>query len=106
MPTFGTPTYAGSPVQTTSLTIARPTDLGNGDILIVALRSQDGSNVAPWSSTLGFTLITADPILTPENFAFLENTIGPRLTVFPVGGHCGNLRFRDNVAAMLDFFQK
>lgn len=47
-----------------------------------------------------------DPILTPENFAFLERTFGPRLTVFPVGGHCGNLRFRDNVAAMLDFFRK
>jgi len=47
-----------------------------------------------------------DPILTPENFAFLERTFGPRLTVFPAGGHCGNLRFRDNVAAMLDFFRK
>ncbi|WP_028576549.1 alpha/beta fold hydrolase [Desulfomicrobium escambiense] len=47
-----------------------------------------------------------DPILTPENFAFLENTFGSRLTVFPAGGHCGNLRFRDNVAAMLDFFRK
>ncbi|KAF5060226.1 hypothetical protein DSECCO2_327920 [anaerobic digester metagenome] len=47
-----------------------------------------------------------DPILTPENFAFLERTFGPRLTVFPVGGHCGNLRFRDNVAAMIDFFRK
>lgn len=47
-----------------------------------------------------------DPILTRENFAFLERTFGPRLTVFPVGGHCGNLRYRDNVAAMLDFFRQ
>lgn len=47
-----------------------------------------------------------DPILTRENFAFLERTFGSRLTVFPVGGHCGNLRYRDNVAAMLDFFRQ
>ncbi len=47
-----------------------------------------------------------DPILTRENFGFLERTFGPRLTVYPVGGHCGNLRYRDNIAAMLDFFGK
>jgi hypothetical protein len=47
-----------------------------------------------------------DPILTEENFGFLERTFGPRLTVYPVGGHCGNLRYRDNIAAMLAFFGK
>jgi pimeloyl-ACP methyl ester carboxylesterase len=47
-----------------------------------------------------------DPILTQDDFAFLERTFGSRLTVFPAGGHCGNLRYRDNVAAMLDFFRK
>lgn len=63
MVTFGTPTYAGSSSQTTSLAIARPTDLGNGDVLVVAIRSQDGSGTTPWSSAEGFTLITADPNL-------------------------------------------
>jgi len=47
-----------------------------------------------------------DPILTPENFIFLQQTFGSRLKLYPYGGHCGNLRFKDNVAAMLDFFQK
>ena len=47
-----------------------------------------------------------DPILTRDNMAFLERVFGPRLTVYPVGGHCGNLRYRDNVAAMLEFFTK
>jgi hypothetical protein len=47
-----------------------------------------------------------DPILTDENFDFLESTFGPRLTLYPAGGHCGNLRYRDNIAAMLDFFGK
>ncbi len=47
-----------------------------------------------------------DPILTEGNFAFLAGTFGSRLTLYPVGGHCGNLRYRDNVTAMLDFFRK
>lgn len=45
-----------------------------------------------------------DFILTPENFSFLTTTFGPRLTLFPWGGHCGNLLYKDNVAAMLNFF--
>lgn len=49
---------------------------------------------------------TDDIILTPEDFAFLTTTFGPRLTLYPAGGHCGNLRYKDNVAAMLDFFLK
>lgn len=47
-----------------------------------------------------------DLILTREDLSFLGATFGPRLKVYPVGGHCGNLRYRDNVAVMLDFFQK
>lgn len=47
-----------------------------------------------------------DPILTSADFAFLERTFGSRLRTYPVGGHCGNLVYRDNIAAMLDFFQK
>ena len=47
-----------------------------------------------------------DLILTKEDLSFLGATFGPRLKVYPVGGHCGNLRYRDNVAVMLDFFQK
>jgi hypothetical protein len=47
-----------------------------------------------------------DPILTPDNLRFLESTFGGRLKLYPAGGHCGNLRYRDNVSAMLDFFRK
>ena len=36
-----------------------------------------------------------DPILTEENFTFLARTFGPRLTLYPAGGHCGNLRYKD-----------
>ncbi len=47
-----------------------------------------------------------DPILTEGDFGFLSRTFGTRLTLFPTGGHCGNLRYRDNIMAMLDFFRK
>lgn len=47
-----------------------------------------------------------DPILTADDFSFLAQTFGSRLTLYPVGGHCGNLRYKDNIAAMLDFFLK
>ena len=47
-----------------------------------------------------------DLILTKEDLSFLSATFGPRFKLYPIGGHCGNLRYRDNVAVMLDFFQK
>ena len=43
-------------------------------------------------------------ILTPADVAFLRETFGSRAHVYPVGGHCGNLEYRENVAAMLRFF--
>jgi len=42
-----------------------------------------------------------DFILSPEDLAFLRETFGPRLVLYPRGGHCGNLDYRENVATML-----
>lgn len=47
-----------------------------------------------------------DFILTSADINFLSTTFGSRLTLYPTGGHCGNLRYKDNIAAMLDFFLK
>lgn len=44
-----------------------------------------------------------DLILGPGDLGFLRATFGDRLTVFPRGGHLGNLTYRENVAAMLEF---
>jgi pimeloyl-ACP methyl ester carboxylesterase len=41
-------------------------------------------------------------ILGPGDLEFLERTFGERATIYPTGGHCGNLMYRDNVALMLD----
>ncbi len=46
-----------------------------------------------------------DLILGPGDLGFLRRTIGDRLTVYPHGGHCGNLNYRVNGDAMLEFFR-
>lgn len=45
-----------------------------------------------------------DIILVPEDIHFLSETFGSRATMFPRGGHLGNMRHRDYVARMLTFF--
>ena len=35
----------------------------------------------------------------------VEVTFGERLTLYPRGGHCGNLNYRVNGDAMLEFFR-
>ena len=46
-----------------------------------------------------------DLILGPGDLSFLRKTVGPRLSVYPLGGHCGNLDYRVNTDAMLEFFR-
>jgi hypothetical protein len=43
-------------------------------------------------------------ILTQEDIDFLAETFGSRATIFPSGGHLGNVQHRDYVAHMLTFF--
>ncbi|WP_252271198.1 serine/threonine protein kinase [Pseudomonas subflava] len=46
-----------------------------------------------------------DLILGPGDLGFLRRTFGERLTVYPRGGHCGNLNYSVNGDAMLEFFR-
>jgi hypothetical protein len=46
-----------------------------------------------------------DLILGPGDIDFLRETFGDRLTLYPLGGHCGNLNYRVNAQDMLDFFK-
>lgn len=46
-----------------------------------------------------------DLILGPGDLGFLRRTFGDRLTLYPHGGHCGNLNYRVNSDAMLEFFR-
>ncbi|HMR32518.1 MAG TPA: alpha/beta fold hydrolase [Geminicoccaceae bacterium] len=45
-----------------------------------------------------------DIILGPGQVDFLVQTFGDRATIFPTGGHCGNMSQRDYVAKVVEFF--
>jgi hypothetical protein len=46
-----------------------------------------------------------DLILTPEDLAFLKGVFGPRAKIYPYGGHCGNMSYKENVEYMIKFFK-
>jgi hypothetical protein len=45
-----------------------------------------------------------DVILEPGEIDFFIDVFGNRATIFPFGGHCGNMNYRDNVALMVSTF--
>ncbi|MGD2137298.1 MAG: alpha/beta fold hydrolase [Gammaproteobacteria bacterium] len=45
-----------------------------------------------------------DIAIAPGDIEYLETLMGERAMIYPRGGHCGNLAYRDNVTEMLDFF--
>ncbi len=47
-----------------------------------------------------------DLILAPEDLAFLKSVFGSRAKIYPIGGHCGNMSYRENVEYMINFFGK
>lgn len=45
-----------------------------------------------------------DVILEPGEIEFFNEVFGERATIYPYGGHCGNMNYRDNVALMVSTF--
>lgn len=45
-----------------------------------------------------------DIILQPGEINFFNEVFGERATIYPYGGHCGNMDYRDNVAHMVATF--
>ena len=45
-----------------------------------------------------------DVILKPGEIDFFSEVFGDRATIYPHGGHCGNMNYRDNVAHMVNTF--
>ncbi len=46
-----------------------------------------------------------DIILAPGEIDFLQDTFGARATIWPTGGHCGNMEQKDVVAFMVSYFK-
>lgn len=57
------------------------------------------------SSKISVMTNADDLILGPGDLSFLRRTFAERLTIYPLGGHCGNLDYRVNTDAMLEFFR-
>jgi hypothetical protein len=47
-----------------------------------------------------------DLILEPGEIDFFRDVFGDRARIYPRGGHCGNMEYRDNVAHMLNVFRQ
>ncbi len=59
------------------------------------------------SSTSIFLFHNADDLtLAPGEIDYLRGVFGSRATIYPHGGHCGNLMYRANVADMLAVFKE
>jgi len=57
------------------------------------------------SSKIGAITNDDDFILAPGDIDYLRQLFGERLTVYPRGGHLGNLEYRDNMANLIGFFK-
>lgn len=58
------------------------------------------------SPKLGLISNADDFILLSGEINYLQAVFGDRATIFPHGGHCGNMGYPDNIAAMIGFFQE
>jgi hypothetical protein len=46
-----------------------------------------------------------DFILAPGEVDYLRKVFGSRARIYPEGGHCGNMGYKDNIEHMIDFFK-
>jgi hypothetical protein len=54
---------------------------------------------------LGVMMNEDDFILMADEVDFLRDTLGDRAVVYPIGGHCGNMGYQDNVERMVEFLR-
>ena len=47
-----------------------------------------------------------DFLYSPGDLDYLRDVFKARATIYPRGGHCGNMDYKDNVADMIYFFKK
>ena len=56
------------------------------------------------SGKIGLIHNQDDIILAAGEIDYLRTLFGSRATIYPYGGHCGNMAYPDNVAAMIAYF--
>ena len=56
------------------------------------------------STKIGMVTNADDFILAPGDIDYFRQVFGTRVKIYPRGGHCGNMAYKDNVTYMVDFF--
>jgi len=56
------------------------------------------------STKIGLVTNVDDFILAPGDIDYFKQVFGARAKIYPRGGHCGNMGYKDNVTYMVDFF--
>ncbi len=57
------------------------------------------------SGKIGLVTNVDDFILADGDVDYFKQVFGSRAKIYPRGGHCGNMDYKDNVAYMIDFFK-
>ena len=70
--------------------------------LLEALSLKSIESYLASSAKIGVITNEDDFILAPGELDYLRQVFGPRLKVYPRGGHLGNLEYRDNMAFLID----
>ncbi len=82
---------------------ARQPDITLDDLIaITSLRSIE--SYLRTSQKIGLMHNQDDIIMAPGEIEYLKQVFGNRAVIYPRGGHCGNMDYRDNVAYMINFF--
>jgi hypothetical protein len=71
--------------------------------LLEALSLRNIEGYLASSDKIGVITNEDDFILVPGELDYLRQVFGPRLMVYPRGGHLGNLEYRDNMAFLIDW---
>jgi hypothetical protein len=54
--------------------------------------------------TIGLMHNADDFLLSKDELEYLIEVFGERAQIYPRGGHCGNMAYRDNIAHLIEFF--
>ena len=57
------------------------------------------------SRKIGLMTNADEIILAPGELDYLRDLFGPRATIYPTGGHCGNMDYPENIDDMIRFFK-
>jgi predicted alpha/beta-fold hydrolase len=75
------------------------------DRLIALSSLQEIESYLSTAEHIGMMTSADEIILAPGELDYLRDLFGNRATIYPRGGHCGNLAFPDNVEDMTTFFR-